>query len=280
MITIKNSAQIQKMREAGAMLHEVLTQLKGKIEPGISTYELDRFAEKLIRSFGAIPSFLNYNGFPATLCTSVNEQVVHGIPSDKVVLKDGDIVSIDTVVELDGMHADSAYTFAVGTNQSTADAYKSSDFLWGKVSEALPKAEPVGITLDHKMSRLSVTVVAGNGYSADDLNVAAVTICSVKTEAKINLATGAVTAQGDAREVIPNYSEGEYSAYLVPQALNDADLVKIVVGGRTYMLKQSITLEGGKLHKCTVTVTKTDQGINISVSDWIVDSVDYGEVLE
>lgn len=174
----------------------------------------------------------------------------------------------------------SDYLFAVGTNQSTADAYKSSDFLWGKVSEAQPSAEPVGITLDHKMSRLSVTVVAGNGYSADDLNVAAVTIGSVKTEAKINLATGAVTAQGDAREVIPNYSEGEYSAYLVPQALNDADLVKIVVGGRTYMLKQSITLEGGKLHKCTVTVTKTDQGINISVSDWIVDSVDYGGVLE
>ena len=174
----------------------------------------------------------------------------------------------------------SAYTFAVGTNQSTADAYKASDFLWGKVSGVQPSAEPVGITLDHKMSRLSVSVVAGNGYTAEDLNVATVTIGSVKTEAKINLATGAVTAQGNAREVTPNYADGVYSAYLVPQTLNNADLVKIVLGGRTYVLKQSITLEGGKQHKCTITVTKTDQGINIGVSGWIVDSVDYGGVLE
>ena len=114
MITIKNSAQIQKMREAGAMLHEVLTQLKGKIEPGISTYELDRFAEKLIRSFGAIPSFLNYNGFPATLCTSVDNQVVHGIPSKSTVLKEGQIVSIDAGLILDGWQSDSAFTAPVG----------------------------------------------------------------------------------------------------------------------------------------------------------------------
>ena len=114
MITIKNSAQIQKMREAGAMLHEVLTQLKGKIEPGISTYELDRFAEKLIRSFGAVPSFLNYNGFPATLCTSVDSQVVHGIPSKSTVLKEGQIVSIDAGLILDGWQSDSAFTAPVG----------------------------------------------------------------------------------------------------------------------------------------------------------------------
>ena len=114
MITIKNSAQIQKMREAGAMLHEVLTQLKGKIEPGISTYELDRFAEKLIRSFGAIPSFLNYNGFPATLCTSVDNQAVHGIPSKSTVLKEGQIVSIDAGLILDGWQSDSARTSPVG----------------------------------------------------------------------------------------------------------------------------------------------------------------------
>lgn len=114
MITIKNSAQIQKMREAGAMLHEVLTQLKGKIEPGISTYELDRFAEKLIRSFGAVPSFLNYNGFPATLCTSVDNQVVHGIPSKSTVLKEGQIVSIDAGLILNGWQSDSAFTAPVG----------------------------------------------------------------------------------------------------------------------------------------------------------------------
>ena len=94
MITIKNSAQIAKMREAGAMLHEVLTQLRGKIQPGVTTHELDQFAEKLIRSFGAIPSFLNYEGYPASICASVDSQVVHGIPSKHTVLREGQIISV------------------------------------------------------------------------------------------------------------------------------------------------------------------------------------------
>ena len=114
MITIKNSAQIAKMREAGAMLHEVLTQLRGKIQPGVTTYELDQFAEKLIRSFGAIPSFLNYQGFPASICASVDNQVVHGIPSKKTVLKEGQIISVDCGLILGGWQSDSAFTAPVG----------------------------------------------------------------------------------------------------------------------------------------------------------------------
>ena len=115
MITIKNSAQIEKMREAGAMLHDVLTQLRGKIEPGITTHELDHFAEKLIRSYGAIPSFLNYEGYPASICSSVDNQVVHGIPSKSTVLREGQIVSIDAGLILDGWQSDSAFTAPVGS---------------------------------------------------------------------------------------------------------------------------------------------------------------------
>ena len=114
MITIKNAAQIAKMREAGALLNDVLTQLKGKIEPGITTKELDRFAEKLIRSYGAVPSFLNYEGYPASICSSVDSQVVHGIPSKSTVLKEGQIVSIDAGLILDGWQSDSAFTAPVG----------------------------------------------------------------------------------------------------------------------------------------------------------------------
>ena len=88
MITIKNASQIAKMREAGALLHEVLEQLKGKIEPGITTKELDRYAEKLIRGYGAVPSFLNYEGYPASICASVDSQVVHGIPDESTVLRE------------------------------------------------------------------------------------------------------------------------------------------------------------------------------------------------
>ena len=114
MITIKNAAQLAKMREAGAMLHDVLTQLKGKIEPGITTKELDRFAEKLIRSYGAVPSFLNYEGYPASICTSVDSQVVHGIPSGSTVLREGQIISVDAGLILDGWQSDSAFTVGVG----------------------------------------------------------------------------------------------------------------------------------------------------------------------
>ena len=114
MITIKNSAQIARMREAGAMLHEVLTQLRGKIQPGVTTHELDAFAEKLIRSFGAIPSFLNYEGYPASICASVDSQVVHGIPSKKTVLKEGQIISVDCGLILGGWQSDSAFTAPVG----------------------------------------------------------------------------------------------------------------------------------------------------------------------
>ena len=114
MITIKNAAQIEKMRRAGAMLHEVLTQLSKKVEPGVTTKELDRFAEKLIRSFGAIPSFLNYEGYPASICTSVDSQVVHGIPSQETVLREGQILSIDAGLILDGWQSDSALTVGVG----------------------------------------------------------------------------------------------------------------------------------------------------------------------
>ena len=114
MITSKNSAQIQKMREAGAMLHDVLTQVKQRVVPGVTTKELDHFAEKLIRSYGATPSFLNYEGYPASICTSVDSQVVHGIPSQHTVLREGQILSIDAGLILDGWQSDSALTVGVG----------------------------------------------------------------------------------------------------------------------------------------------------------------------
>ena len=115
MITIKNASQIAKMREAGALLHEVLEQLKGKIEPGITTKELDRYAEKLIRGYGAVPSFLNYEGYPASICASVDSQVVHGIPDESTVLREGQIISIDSGLILDGWQSDSDFTVGVGT---------------------------------------------------------------------------------------------------------------------------------------------------------------------
>ena len=113
-ITIKTEAQMELMRAAGELVGKTLKMLEGMVKVGISTKELDEAAEEFIRSHGGIPSFLNYDGFPASICTSVNEQVVHGIPSKKVRLKDGDIISIDCGAIVEGFHGDAARTFLVG----------------------------------------------------------------------------------------------------------------------------------------------------------------------
>ena len=125
MISIKNPDQIGKMREAGALLYEVLCRLREAIKPGMSTAELDVYAEQLIRKHKAIPSFLDYQGYPASICASLNDEVVHGIPADDAIIKEGDILSIDCGLILDGWQADSAFT--VGVGEITPEARKLID---------------------------------------------------------------------------------------------------------------------------------------------------------
>ena len=114
MITLKTEEQIQRIKESNRILGIALAEVAKAIQPGVSTLHLDKIAEECIRDHGAIPGCLGYEGFPATLCTSVNDVVVHGIPSDKVILNDGDIITIDTTVLKDGFYGDFAYTFPVG----------------------------------------------------------------------------------------------------------------------------------------------------------------------
>ena len=113
-VTIKSKHEIQLMREAGKRLEDVHNQLAEIIKPGISTYEIDQFGEKAIRAYGCIPNFLNYNGYPASICVSVNDEVVHGIPSKKRILQEGDIVSLDAGLIYEGHHSDAARTYGVG----------------------------------------------------------------------------------------------------------------------------------------------------------------------
>jgi len=113
MITLKTREQIERMRKAGRVTAGALDAVSRAIRVGVTTKELDAIAEDYIRSHGGIPSFKGYNGFPGSICASVNEEVVHGIPSDRK-LKEGDIIGVDTGVILDGWQGDSARTFAVG----------------------------------------------------------------------------------------------------------------------------------------------------------------------
>ena len=114
MIIIKSQKEIEIMREAGKIVAETHEILKSAIIPGISTLELDKIAEENIRKYNAIPSFKGYGGFPAAICASVNEVVVHGIPSKKQILKEGDIIALDIGACYKGYHGDSAWSYAVG----------------------------------------------------------------------------------------------------------------------------------------------------------------------
>jgi methionyl aminopeptidase len=113
MIICKTPREIEIMREAGKIVALTRKELEKHIRPGITTKELDAIAEEVIRQYGAIPSFKGYNGFPGSICASVNEELVHGIPSDRV-LKEGDIITIDVGAQYNGYHADSAWTYPVG----------------------------------------------------------------------------------------------------------------------------------------------------------------------
>ena len=113
-VTIKSKKEIELMREAGKMLEEVHNKLADFVKPGISTLEIDQFGEKAIRDLGCVPNFLNYNGYPASICVSVNDEVVHGIPSKDRIFQDGDIVSLDAGLIYKGYHSDMARTFPVG----------------------------------------------------------------------------------------------------------------------------------------------------------------------
>jgi methionyl aminopeptidase len=113
-IQYKTPEQIELMRAAGLVVAEALDRVSAAAAPGVSTADLDRLAEEVIRSAGAVPSFLGYQGYPATLCTSINNQVVHAIPSPTQVLADGDVISIDAGAILAGWHGDAAVTVGVG----------------------------------------------------------------------------------------------------------------------------------------------------------------------
>ena len=136
----KSPAEIEAMKAAGRLSAVVLREVGQRCVPGVSTLELDEFAEDYIRSHGGIPTFKGYGGFPGSICASINEQIVHGIPSSKVKLKSGDIISIDVGATVDGWAGDNAWTFAVGTvSPEVGRLLKvTEESMWAGISAARP----------------------------------------------------------------------------------------------------------------------------------------------
>ena len=160
-VTIKSQHEIDLMRKAGKILAEVHDEMAKMIRPGISTMDINRKGEEVIRSYGCIPSFLNYNGYPASICISVNEEVVHGIPNKKRILQEGDIVSLDAGVIYQGYHSAAARTHAVGEiseeNKRLIEITKQSFYEGIKYARA-------GNHL-YEISKAIQDFVESNGYS-------------------------------------------------------------------------------------------------------------------
>ncbi|MFY1635906.1 type I methionyl aminopeptidase [Solwaraspora sp. WMMB335] len=137
-IQLKTPDQIDRMRAAGLVVADALAKMRAAVAPGVSTAELDAIAEATIRDAGAVPSFKGYHGYPATICSSVNEQVVHAIPTSRQVLREGDIVSIDCGAVLDGWHGDAAFTAPVGEARPELlrMAAVAEDALWAGIAAA------------------------------------------------------------------------------------------------------------------------------------------------
>lgn len=173
MISLKTSRELRIMRDAGRISQEALLKAGEAIKPGVSTLEIDRIVRKTIEKAGATPSFLGYGGFPASACISVNHVVIHGIPSAKQILKEGDIVSLDVGAFYEGFHGDNAWTFPVGKiseeAQALLDATQESLFL--AIEQARPgnRLGDIGSTVQRYVEARSYSVVrefVGHGVGA------------------------------------------------------------------------------------------------------------------
>jgi methionyl aminopeptidase len=160
MIICKTPRELEIMREAGRIVALTHQELKKHIVPGVTTIELDRIAEEFIRKKGAIPSFKGYNGFRGSICASVNDELVHGIPSERK-LKNGDIISIDIGAKFNGYHGDSAWTYAVGTID--AETQRLLDVTEESLLLGLEEAKP-GVRLSNISNKIQ-TYVEENGFS-------------------------------------------------------------------------------------------------------------------
>lgn len=172
--------------------------------------------------------------------------------------------------------------FSVKADQSSIANYKASELLWGKTEGAQPSEDPVKITTRHAMSNVLVFVKPGKGYTNETLasEQISVALLGLKTAAKINLANGKVTAEGNSTEMVPYKENGYWRALVVPQDVVGAQLVKVTVGSSVYTLSQTVSFSSNKQHKCTITVNKVSEGINIGIGGWESDDTDFGGTVE
>lgn len=175
-----------------------------------------------------------------------------------------------------------AMPFSVNADQSAEAAYKAGDVIMGSRTNVAPTEAAVMINARHAMSQLLITLVPGNGFTEEILAAAeiSVRVNGVKTNATINLAAATVTAVGDISSVTPLKAGDTYKALIVPQTVAEGNLLTVTVDGREYNLVRGLTFESGKRYNCTVVLSKTSEGVNVTIGDWEDDGTDYGGTAE
>lgn len=162
-VTIRNAEEIERMRAAGQILGKVHNEIAKELHEGMSTWEIDHLGEELIRSYGCIPSFLNYEGYPASVCVSVNNEVVHGIPKKDRYIESGDIVSLDMGLIYQGYHSDAARTHGIGEISKEAalliERTKQSFFEGAAMAKAGNRLNDIGRAVEKHASRFGYGVV-------------------------------------------------------------------------------------------------------------------------
>lgn len=175
-----------------------------------------------------------------------------------------------------------AMSFSVKTDQSSESAYKASELLIGSTKDVAPTESAVVINTKHVLSQMIVNVAAGNGFTTESLAAAniGVTINGTKVSATVDIASSAVSATGDAQSIKPWNTNGAWKALVIPQSIEETNLITVNVDGKDYNLKKAFTFVSGKSHKFTVTVSKTSNGINVNIDGWETDDTDNGGVAE
>ena len=212
-ITIKNEHEIALMRESGRLLALVHEEMRKELKEGMTTKDIDRICETMIRDFGCIPNFLNYQGFPASVCVSINDEVVHGIPSKKRYIENGDIVSLDAGLIYKGYHSDAARTHGVG--EISPEAQRIIDVTKQSFFEGIKFAKPGNHLVD--IARGIQTYAESNGYSV----VRDLTGHGIGTKLHeapeipnfVQRRRGAKMQKGMALAIEPMINEGTYDVY-------------------------------------------------------------------
>lgn len=176
----------------------------------------------------------------------------------------------------------SSMSFSAAADQSEEASYKSSDLMIGKTLDVAPSEEAVSITANHILSLVTISLKAGNGFTPESLESSdvSVRINGLLTQANVDIAAASITASGQPSEVTPLLQNGTYKALIVPQTVEESDLITVTADGDKYNFKTGLTFESGKSYNFNITVSKTSAGINVSIGPWENDGEDYGGTAE